>query len=186
MIQVERVDSLTRGEVADLAGILVRTVEEGYSVGYLRPPSSEVAASYWRDVLAPNVRLLLARDGERVVGTAQLELSTRENGRHRAEVNKVLVHPDQHGQGIGKLLMAEIETIARREGRFLLYLDTNEDDPATRFYERNGWIRVGTIPHAAGSPRDGLLHPTTYYYKLLNNTATEASCPGAPHNVPSE
>src|SRR5688500_19935162 len=99
MITIDRVDSLTESDVADLAEILIRTVEEGYSVGYLRPPSIEVASRYWRCVLEPNVRLLLARSGNRVVGTAQLELATRENGLHRAEVNKVLVHPDHHSQG---------------------------------------------------------------------------------------
>src|SRR5688572_23574502 len=168
MITIDRVDSLTESDVADLAEILIRTVEEGYSVGYLRPPSIEVASRYWRCVLEPNVRLLLARSGNRVVGTAQLELATRENGLHRAEVNKVLVHPDHHSQGIGKRLLSEIEAVARREGRTLLYLDTNENDPANEFYGRTGWTKAGTIPNWAGSPRDGQVHGTTFYYKLLD------------------
>ncbi len=167
MVTVEQVDSLTDGEVADLAEIMIGVVAEGYSIGYLKPPSLEAAVAYWRDVLVPNVRLLLARSRGRVVGTAQLELATRENGLHRAEVNKVLVHPGHHGQGIGKRLMAEIEALARREGRTLLYLDTNENDPANEFYGRTGWKQAGTIPHWAGSPRDGQIHGTTYYYKLL-------------------
>jgi GNAT superfamily N-acetyltransferase len=168
MVIIEQVNALTDGEIADLAEIMIGVVAEGYSIGYLTPPSMEVATRYWRDVLAPNVRLLLARSDGRVVGTAQLELATRENGLHRAEVNKVLVHPDHHGQGIGKRLMAEIEALARREGRTLLYLDTNENDPANEFYGRTGWKKAGTIPHWAGSPRDGQVHGTTFYFKLLD------------------
>lgn len=166
-IAIERVDALTDSEVADLAEILIGVVAEGYSIGYMAPPTVEAATAYWRGVLAPNVRLLLARSGDRVVGTAQLELAMRENGLHRAEVNKVLVHPAYHGQGIGKRLMAEIEALARREGRTLLYLDTNENDPANEFYGRTGWTQAGTIPNWAGSPRDGQIHGTTFYYKLL-------------------
>jgi GNAT superfamily N-acetyltransferase len=168
MITVEQVETLTDDEIADLAEILIGVVAEGYSIGYLTSPTVKAATAYWRGVLAPNVRLLLARSEGRVVGTAQLELAMRENGRHRAEVNKVLVHPEHHGQGIGKRLMAEIEALARREGRTLLYLDTNENDPANEFYGRTGWKRAGTIPNWAGSPKDGQIHGTTFYYKLLS------------------
>ncbi len=171
MITVEQVELLTEVEATDLAEILIRTVEAGYSIGYLTPPLPEVATAYWRGVLAPNVRLLLARSGNRVVGTAQLELAARENGLHRAEVNKVLVHPDHHSQGIGKRLMAELEIVAQREGRKLLYLDTLEGDPANEFYRRTGWTEAGTIPSWASSPRDGQLHGTTFYYKLLTDSS---------------
>ena len=168
MVTIEQVDALADREVADLAEILIGVVAEGYSIGYMTPPTVEDATAYWKGIIGPNIRLLLAKSGDRVVGTAQLELATRENGLHRAEVNKVLVHPDHHGQGIGKRLMVEIEALARREGRTLLYLDTNENDPANEFYGRTGWTKAGTIPNWAGSPRDGQVHGTTFYYELLD------------------
>lgn len=169
-VVIEEVTSLSERDLAELSELLIRNVEAGHSIGYIRPPSVEVATAYWQGVIAPNVRLLLARDDGRIVGTAQLELATKENGRHRAEVNKVVVHPDVQGKGVGRLLMEVIEATARREGRFLLYLDTNTDGAACAFYERLGWVKVGTIPQAAGSPPDGRLCGTTFYYKLLSGT----------------
>ena len=168
-ITVEEVAILSERDLTELSELLIRNVEAGHSIGYLRPPSVEVATTYWQGVFAPNVRLLLARDDGRIVGTAQLELATKENGRHRAEVNRVLVHPAAQGKGVGRLLMIQIEEVARREGRSLLYLDTNSEGPARAFYRRLGWEEVGTIPQWAGSPPDNRLAGTTFYYKLLSN-----------------
>jgi GNAT superfamily N-acetyltransferase len=82
-------------------------------------------------------------------------------------VNKLLVHPDWQGRGIGRLLMTEIEALARREGRTLLHLDTEAGSPATAFYARLGWTEAGTIPRWALSPHGGEPRGTTFYYKLL-------------------
>ena len=165
-LEVCRAEELTDSQIEDLAAILVGVVQAGASVGFVPPLSTEEALAYWRQVLGPSVVLLLARDGARVIGTGQLDLAMRANGRNRAEVCKVLVHPEAQGRGIGKLLMRALEDEARRERRGLLFLDTNAGDTPNRLYLSMGYTPVGTIPDwvidAAGT-----LRGTTFYYKVL-------------------
>ena len=168
MIDVREVQTLTDVELSDLAEILISVVNDGASVGWLTAPSLEEALTYWKSTLRSGNVLLLAYEGDHVVGTAQLELAQRANGRHRAEVSKVLVHPAHQGNGIGRILMTEVELTAQRYGRTLLHLDTNEDDTTNAFYQRLSWIRAGTIPQWAGSGPNNELHGTTFYYKLLD------------------
>lgn len=166
MITVRSVNDLTEDQIGQLAEVLIGVVEQGASVGFLPPLEREDARHYWRGVLKPEVILLVAeREGD-VVGTAQLEMAMRANGRHRAEVNKVLVHPECQRQGIGRALMGEIEAAARREGRTLLYLDTREGDTSNDVYRSLGWTEAGRIPKWARSA-SGTLDGTVFYFKEL-------------------
>ncbi|MFZ5495876.1 MAG: GNAT family N-acetyltransferase [Verrucomicrobiota bacterium] len=155
-----------------LVELLQDAVHDGASIGFRSPLSSEMAADYWRGVTrevgAGSRILLVARDGERIVGSVQLGLCTRQNGLHRAEVQKLFVHTRWRGHGIGKTLMAAIEQEARGANRSLLYLDTEPGKPAEKMYERLGWIRVGEIPGFASSP-DGCLHGTAFFYRQLGS-----------------
>lgn len=163
---IRRADSLSDAECRQLAEILVGVVSSGASVGFLPPLSREEAFAYWQGVHAPETVLLLAeRDGE-IVGTGQLDLAMRPNGRHRAEICKVLVHPAAQGQGIGKALMLALEDEARALGRTLLHLDTREGDHSNRLYQSVGYTASGTIPGWA-IDSDGTLKGTTFYYKVL-------------------
>jgi GNAT superfamily N-acetyltransferase len=167
MVTLRTVDDLTPDQVDQLADILIAVVAQGASVGFLPPLAREEAKDYWRGVLRPEVRLLVAERDGRIVGTAQLELATKVNGRHRAEVNKVLVHPACQRQGVGRRLMSAIETVARREGRTLLHLDTREGDPSNELYQAAGWTEAGRIPMWARSAA-GTLDGTVFYFKELN------------------
>src|SRR4030095_4341966 len=96
-----------------LVALLKDTVDDGASVGFLRPLSTELAEVYWREVIrdvSEQSRILLVarRDGI-VVGSVQLGLCTKPNGVHRAEVQKLLVHTGSRRRGIGRQLMAAIE-----------------------------------------------------------------------------
>jgi ribosomal protein S18 acetylase RimI-like enzyme len=171
-----RVDALTAAEaraaVPALAAVLRDVVDAGASVGFLPPLAPATAAEYWNGVVAAieagSLVVLVARrveDGA-IVGTAQLDLATRENGRHRAEVAKVMVPRAAQRQGIGRALMLAAEEHARRRGRTTLVLDTRAGDPSERLYASVGWQRVGEIPRYAASA-GGRLHATAFYYKLL-------------------
>lgn len=154
----------------DLITLLISIVDDGSSIGWLPPMQPTAAESYWRERFAAVERgecvLLLAFDDERVVGTAQLELAQRENGSHRAEVQKVLVHLEHRRRGIGRQLMQTLEVCARQQGRSLLVLDTREGDTAEQLYQRMGYERVGVIPMFARSA-SGQLDGTVIYYKVL-------------------
>jgi len=169
MIEISEVAALTDQQASELADILIRIVKSGASIGWLDTPDPAEARAYWQSVVSKpvNVLLLAAEDGH-VVGTAYLELAQRENGRHRAEVNKVLVHPDRQGKGIGRMVMDALEASARARGRTLLHLDTDQFDGSNAFYMRCGYTPAGTVPNWARSGQDGTLHGTTFYYKVLD------------------
>lgn len=170
-----RVTTLTPAEtlVAEpaLVALLRDAVDSGASIGFLPPLSEGEALEYWRSVgvaVAEGSRVLFAaRDaaGE-AIGSAQLDLALRANGRHRAEVAKVMVHRRARRQGVGRALMLAAEAEARRLGRSTLVLDTRHGDPSEILYRSLGWERAGEIPRYARSA-DGTLHTTAFYFKLL-------------------
>ncbi len=104
-----------------------------------------------------------------VVGSAQLELSQKTNGRHRAEVQKLMVQHEWRGQGIAQRLIEAIEEAGRDCGRSLLVLDTRRGDTAEHLYRKWGWIEAGIIPNFAWSA-DGTLHDTVLFYKWQDKT----------------
>jgi acetyltransferase len=154
----------------DFAVLLVDAVESGGSVSFVRPLNIEKARDYWRgvaDTLASGRRLAwAARDGDRVIGCVVLEFAWPENGKHRAEVQKLLVHTDYRGQGIAKRLMATMEEAARAAGLTLLVLDTVLGSTAEALYQRIGYTRVGAIPEFARLDADTMA-ATVIFYRLL-------------------
>lgn len=166
-VEVERITSLSERDAGELAELLVAVVEQGASVGYLPPLDIEVARAYWlRAIESDNIVFLVARRDGVIVGTVQLEWSPKKNGRHRAEVNKLLVHPNAQRLGIGRKLMDRLEALAVANGWTTLHLDTREGDTSNDFYQSRGWVQVGVIPRWAESA-DGSLDGTVFYYKLL-------------------
>jgi len=156
---------------AGLSALLKDVVDGGASVGLVPPLDGEEASAYWNAVAAAlkggGRRLWIARatDGG-IVGTVQLDLAEQANGRHRAEVTKLMVLSPARRQGIGRLLMEAAEAEARMLGRTTLVLDTRQGDPSETLYRAMGWEPAGTIPRYARSA-DGTLHTTAFYYKLL-------------------
>ncbi|MDX2139362.1 MAG: GNAT family N-acetyltransferase [Chloroflexota bacterium] len=154
-----------------LMELLRDSVAHGASVGFLPPLDEAINRRYWakvaRDVEAGERVLIIAQRDGQVVGTAQLGLAMYPNGRHRAEVQKVLVHSTQRRQGIGQALMVQIEQEARALGRTLLVLDTLVDGGAEALYERTGYMRLGVIPQFA--LHEGVLCGTVVYYKVLSS-----------------
>jgi len=156
----------------ELAGILHAAVHAGASVSFILPFSLDDARAFWRDQVVPRVaagtrRVLVARLGSRIVGTVQLDLATPPNQAHRAEVLKLLVHPDARRQGVARALMIAVEGVARDANRTLLTLDTRTGDLAEPLYLSMGFLRVGVIPNYARAPHSPELEPTTILYKQL-------------------
>ena len=117
-VSAPQVESLIE---SDLIPLLCNVVEDGASIGFLAPLSSADARSYWQGVLAPlrtgeKVMFVASIDG-RVVGAVQLALEPRANGRHRAEVQKLMVHTAARNHGLGRRLMEAVEQAARNVNR---------------------------------------------------------------------
>lgn len=168
-ILIEEVDAI-EPVVAELSALIIDAVESGASIGFVLPLKVDEVTEWWLslrpDVEAGRTTLLVAREAERIVGTAQLRLATMPNSRHRAEVAKLVVHSSARRRGIARRLMAELERIARREGRTQLVLDTISDSDAVHLYRALGWREAGSIPEYAAMP-DGSLAPTTIFYRRL-------------------
>lgn len=156
----------------ELAALLQDVVDNGGTVGFLPPLSLEDAIAYWREVVSAlkgsHRILLIAKVDNALVGTVQLDLATRQNARHRAEVMKLMVHSRFRRQGIASALMRAIEQHARDAGRTTLVLDTREGEPSEQLYRNLGYIKSGAIPEYAESA-DGSLHTTVIFYKLLKD-----------------
>lgn len=133
-----------------LADILVACVADGASVSWRAPLAPEKARAFWQHVaagVAAQHRVLLAAwlEGE-LAGTVQLELATEENQPHRAQLSKLLVHPEWQRRGIGRALLSRAEQAAQRLGRRLLTMGTRAGDKAEGLVRQAGWVEAGFIP----------------------------------------
>lgn len=166
-IRIEQINGIN-DKLEQLAELLIQVVEDGASIGFLPPLSAYDARTYWESVLNPGVVLFVAQFNNEVVGSVQLQLCTKQNGTHRAEIAKLMTHPQHRRKGIGRSLMLAAEERANQEGRTLIVLDTREGDPSNELYGSLGYIQAGRIPHYAQSAT-GELDATIYYYKLNNS-----------------
>jgi acetyltransferase len=160
---------------AGFVELLRDAVEAGASVGFLAPLPDDEAVAYWDDVFAEveagRRRLFVIRDGDRVLGSVQLEIPAKPNARHRAEVQKLLVHTGARRRGLGTALLRAAEDAAIGLGRCLLVLDTRAGDPAGKLYERLGYHRAGVIPGYALSVHGRPESTAIYYRDLRDNDA---------------
>ena len=167
---IRRLRTVDDAQVDALADLLVDSVDDGASVGFMHPLEKAKAVAFWRcvadGVAAGERALLIAEDESGIVGTVHLMLALPENQPHRADVTKMLVHPRARRRGLGAALMNAAEEMARDCGRTLLVLDTVTGSDAERLYARLGWIRVGEIPEFALLSRGGLWGTTVFYKKL--------------------
>ncbi len=158
--------------IDDFAAVLHACVHAGANVNFVLPFSIDDSAAFWTNKVAPaleNGRRVIwaAMENGRIAGTVQLDYDTPPNQPHRAEVTKLLVHPDFRRRGIAKALMAELEAEAQRLGRSLITLDTRTGDKAEPLYASIGYQKVGIIPDFCVDPIENRMHPTTIMYKAL-------------------
>jgi GNAT superfamily N-acetyltransferase len=171
MLTIERLDAAGAAAIHDtLCEILRDSVDGGASVGFLPPLAPAEASAYWDGVIAGlaagSRALLVARADGAMVGTVQLELPGKPNARHRAEVQKLLVHGAARRRGVGAALMAAVAELALGLGRTLLVLDTLAGDDGERLYRRVGYREAGRIPgYAIGA--DGGHYATVLFYRDL-------------------
>ncbi|HEX3148953.1 MAG TPA: GNAT family N-acetyltransferase [Gemmataceae bacterium] len=156
-----------------LIELLRDAVNSGASVGFLEPLSDDEAARYWDGVIAEvesgTRHLFAVVENQQVLGSVQFAIPEKPNARHRAAVEKLLVHTSARRQGLGTLLLTAAENAAIQLGRTLLVLDTRAGDPAGKLYEKLGYIRIGVIPGYALSPT-GRPQAGAFYYRDLRDS----------------
>ncbi|MFG2823101.1 GNAT family N-acetyltransferase [Kitasatospora sp. NPDC048365] len=154
-----------------LGELLLDAVADGASIGFLAALDHAGAAAWWlryETALAAGSRLTwVAREpGGRILGTVSLVLGDKDNGRHRAEVVKLMVHRDARGRGLARRLLDTAEHAAAAASATLLLLDTRTDSAAERLYHSAGWTRYGLVPGYAADP-DGTLASCSFFYKSV-------------------
>lgn len=159
-----------RDSVRGLADLLVDAVSDGSSLGFLAPFDQDAAADWWRAqepaVAEGRLAVWAAEGPDGLAGTVSLALERKPNGRHRAEVVKLMVHSAARGRGLGRALLTTAERAAAHAGATLLLLDTETGSAADHLYPAAGWSRYGTVPDYAADP-SGVLRDCSFYYKRL-------------------
>ena len=148
-------------------------VLDGASIGFILPFPVDQARSYWKERILPDVQtgaldLFVARENGHVLGTVQLIPAVMPNQPHRADVAKLLVHPNARRKGLARALMAALEQRAKAVGRTMLVLDTRSSDPSRILYQTLGFQIAGEIPNYCRNPFEDRLEPTTYMFKHLS------------------
>ncbi len=157
----------TAADLPRLAALLVEAVAGGASISFMDGFSHAEALAFWTGKLAaPGMVVLVAHDGNTLLGTVSLATDQPPNQPHRADVQKMIVAAAARRQGIGRQLMAAVETEAKALGRTTLVLDTVPDSAAAILYDQCGWTRIGTIADYALMP-DGRLTGTLILAKWL-------------------
>lgn len=153
-----------------LSDMLIETVAHGGSVSFMHPLSEQAAETFWSNALNAADRgeriILGAFDGDRLVGTVTLLLDLPPNQPHRAEIAKMMTRISHRHRGIATALLREAEAIALAHKRWLLVLDTAEDEGAAGLYERMGFKLTGLIPDYALKPHGGLTGTLVYWKRL--------------------
>jgi ribosomal protein S18 acetylase RimI-like enzyme len=159
---------------SELVELLQDGVGGGASIGWTTVPSTKDARNYWTQVLEAVGRgeraLFVATDNHVCAGAIQLGLGQRQNGRHRGEVQKLMVHSQYRRRGIARALVTALERAAVARGVSLLVLDVRSGDVAEQLYRSCGYHAVGSIPGYAESTSGGF-DATTIYYRQLPSAA---------------
>ena len=130
----------------------------GASIGFVLPLERAEAAAYWQGVIAGAARAAAALclphpSGDRLVGSVQLGLEPRANGRHRAEVMKLMVRRSHRRRGIGRSLLQAAAAIWRSAPAARCCCSTcAPGDPAEALYRSLGFVRFGEVPRYALEP----------------------------------
>ena len=87
--------------------------------------------------------MLVALDGDKVVGNAIIERNRVARYSHRAELSITVLH-DYWSRGIGSRLMELLIDFAKKSGVEIIYLEVRSDNErAIALYEKFGFERIG-------------------------------------------
>jgi acetyltransferase len=129
-----------------LADLLLDAVAFGAFSSIALDLDSRQAQSYWQDVrmaVAAGTRRLLAASHDGIlIGTVQLDLCQRPDGRRRADVQALMVHSRARRRGIGGVLLRAVEAEARALGRDALRLAAEPGSGAEALIHDLGYERV--------------------------------------------
>ncbi len=156
----------------DLCRIIIDSVSDGAAISFMSPLTKSEALDFWMNDVKPSVasgdrHLFGAFVENKLLGTVQLIVAMPPNQPHRAEVSKMVVHPDGRRLGLGKALMKAAFDVAKQAEKKLITLDTRTGDVSEHLYRGVGFEQAGVIPDFAFDPDGRARHATTYMYRYL-------------------
>ena len=125
------------GEILELQAAAYQSEAELYG-DWTIPPLTQTLPLLEAEFLEKT--FLKALQGGRIVGSVRATLAGG-----TCAINRLIVHPDCQGKGIGTLLLARIETLFSRAERFELFTGTESKDNI-RLYERLGYRAIREEP----------------------------------------
>lgn len=113
------------------------------------------AAQQEAELAEPSLVTLLAELDGTLAGFAQLHRGTAPQcvtGSEPVEIARLYVDPEHHGRGVAHALMESALDAARNLGGQTVWLGVWERNPrAIRFYEKHGFVDVGSQPFLLGN-----------------------------------
>lgn len=124
--------------------IFQRVVVTGDTYAYSPNTTKEEAYRFW---MPPEKKTYVAIINTQIVGTYFIKANQPGLGSHIANA-AYMVHPEQHGQGIGNAMALHSITEAKKLGyiamQFNLVVSTNK--AAVNLWEKMGFKAIGTTP----------------------------------------
>jgi acetyltransferase len=153
-----------------LVALLLDVVASGGSLGFQATLDKAAANDYWSSVKAAiegGAQLLfVAERNGALYGSVQLQLCSVANGVNRAEVQKLMVHPEARRAGAATALMTALEAEALRRERGLLLVDTEAGAGAEKLCRALRYSYLGSLPDYACSPK-GEWRANAIYFKTM-------------------
>ncbi|WP_010362320.1 GNAT family N-acetyltransferase [Pseudoalteromonas citrea] len=157
---------------AQLTDLLYKCIKSGASLGFNIDVDKQQLSAYWEETNTQlQSRMFLGYFIKNtLVGCVHYTQCQKQNGLHRAEIEKLLVHPQYQRLGVASALMHSIENEATKQGIELLVLDTQTGDKSEYFYQKVKYTKSGVTPHFVSDSKGGFFS-TSYYFKILLPTS---------------
>lgn len=127
--------------IAEIANQIIRDTLATFTT------ATRSADSIAADIATRAPAYLVAEQAGQVVGFATYGPFRAGPGYARTCEHSIQLSPGARGQGTGRLLMAELENIARRQGVHVLVAGISSANPgAVVFHAALGFTRVGQMP----------------------------------------
>lgn len=145
--------------------IYAAIVADGRTYAFPEGQTLEEARPWWMEP-APG-RVVVAHDGDRVLGSAKAGPNRPGRGSHVATAS-FMVDPEQRGRGVGRALAEHVVQWARTSGyramQFNAVVETNT--AAVRLWQSLGFAVLATVPEAFDHPRHGLVGLHVMYQRF--------------------
>jgi ribosomal protein S18 acetylase RimI-like enzyme len=148
---VEKKSTLSGTELEELCIATEDAIRDGIGFNWIAPPLREVLESYWNGVvMVPSRSLFVGKLDGIVAGSVQLlrPSKTKEMQAFAANVEAHFVAPWARGHGLAKMLLAEAEREAAKDGFSVINIAVRESqERALTIYREHGYTQWGTMPY---------------------------------------